>query len=524
MRRAIVTWICLLLVAMPALAQEETPQYTAFYIARLLADSGTEVEAEFLVSNLGGDASQPATLELRELGGTVILDSATVAPLAPDATQRVLMTFSLGAFPDVNYGQENVIFELLIVSPEFDPVRLSTQFTLPEPPPGVVIPTQAPPGVTVDNPLGIDGSELLAQVREQAAILLAAVPLEVDFNDPVQLILVLVTIAGVAVVLWLLSVIFRLIFVPTPTFPNQPPPYAGLPPMNPDSIPGRRQLWQPLALHGSMLADQTEGTLHARKLLEDTTGERFAGWRVVGLRASQYDTYGRVTRTQVVAPRSQLRRLNKTLQRAEDLTPQQAMKRVRPVAKYLARQLRKQINKRGAGLPIAVDIKFRGSHGEVNIYFELYQYQLGAWRRLDRWQPEMTVPGKYIYEAYTYTLHGIQPEENMRAFRQRLREDIIDQLTEMVLCTPPPLQPSRASVSSPPVTTDDTPAQGAPPALFDVGETQQNEPPSRPPSPPTTPSTPAVPAADAQPSSNATEELEKDPAPEEDVSEKQTDS
>jgi len=123
-------------------------------------------------------------------------------------------------------------------------------------------------------------------------------------------------------------------------------------------------------------------------------------------------------------------------------------------------------------------VKFKGEHGEVNIVFELYQFQLGAWRRLDSWQPDMTVPGKAIHEMYTYTIHGLHDGETMRHFRKRLRDDMTYLLTEMVQCTPPATAPA-------PGTATQTQAnmQAAPrAAMADVGTdemglTQQSQPP-----------------------------------------------
>lgn len=526
MRRVALLWICLLM-ALPAAAQQpdSPPTYTAFYIARLLAESGTAVDVEFVVSNQGGPASQTAQVELRELGNPALLDSAQIPPLGEEETYEVLLTVPLNAFPDVTYEQEQVVFELSINSPEFERVRLSTQFTLPAPPPGVELPPPATATATPTTPsTTTDGPDWLTQAQEGLTAAVQTLPLEnldVDFNDPVQVGWLVLVIVGVAVVLWIISVIFRLIFIPAPTYPNHPPPYADMPQRNPDSIPGRRQMWQPVAQNGSMLAEDIEGTLHPRKLLEDTTGERYAGWKIVGLRASQYDAYGRVARTQVIAPRGRLRRLNNAIAHAESIAPSEAERRVRPVAKYLARQLRRQINKRGAGLPIALDLKFRGIHGEVNIYFELYQYQVGAWRRLDRWQPEMTVPGKFIYETYTYTVHGIQPDESMRDFRKRLRTDITHRLTEMVLCTPPPIQPAppRADESN----RAPTPEQPSPPVEFDVGETQQSQPPVRDDAPPTDNAVAPVPPPDDNDDPQDTDKHKHDEQPDAETDEQTED-
>lgn len=467
MRRVIALVIGILLAAAPALAQNE-PEYTAFYVARLLSEDGTQIEAEFQVYNLGADATQSADVALRELGDSTVLATSDVPPLASGETYDLLLSFPVSRFSDVTPEAETVVFELNITSPEFDPVRRLAEFTIPAAP----AQPAAPSGGTPQQPATTPGTGTLTTVQQ---FIEDTVPFEIDLSSRVQLAGLVAIVAALVVMLWLLWVIVRLLFVPKPTYPLNPPPYAGMPQMNPDSIHGRRQMWQQVAQHGSMLAEETEGNLHARKLLTDMSGERFSGWKIVGVRASQYDTYGRVTRTQVIAPNRILRRLNRTIDRAEVIEPDTARQRVRPVAKWLTGQLRGSINKRNAALPIALDVKFKGAHGEVNIFFELYQFQVGAWRKLDRWQPEMTVTGKSIYEAYTYTIHGWQHGETMRQFRRRLRDDMTYLLTEMVLCTPPPLEPTTRQTKEVEATdAQRTTQQSQPPVRSGAASTENN--------------------------------------------------
>jgi hypothetical protein len=486
MRRVFIL-IGLLLVALPVSAQTSPePDYTAFHIARLPSDDGTQVEAEFLVSNQGAAATLSASVELRALGQDTLLTTREIPPLANGGTHSLLLVFPFSAFPDVVPETETVVFELTILSPEFETVRLLSDFTLPA--------AQAVPGQPAQPPPVTDAPQPPAALPGESDLPLAPVlqPLEdfindqltalpfpaaVDLSDNVQLAAVMGGIAVLVVLLWLVLVIIRLIFVPRPTFPPNPAPYTGMPPMNPDSLPGRRQMWQQVAQHGSMLAEDTEGNLHARKLLTDTAGVRYSGWKVVGLRASQYDTYGRVARTQVIAPRRILRRLNRATDRATDLTEKAVQRRVRPAAQYMARQLGREINKRGAALPVALDVKLKGEHGEVNIVFELYQFQLGAWRRLDSWQPDMTVPGKSIHEMYTYTIHGLHNGETMRHFRKRLRNDMTYLLTEMVLCTPPATAPAPGTAASIRSTVQTQTNLQAAATTDEMGHTQQSQPP-----------------------------------------------
>ncbi|MEO0565151.1 MAG: hypothetical protein AAF125_23790, partial [Chloroflexota bacterium] len=334
-----------------------------------------------------------------------------------------------------------------ITSDGFTTVDRLLEFTLPL---DAAAPTSGP----------APGGDLVADVLFQVEGYLAFLPFEVDLSDPVQLAALIGAVIFIVLLLWLGTVILRLIFSNPPSYPNQPPPYANQQQLNPESLGGRRQMWQHATQHGSMLADEQEGNLHARKVLLGTDGRRFSGWRVVGIRASQYDNYGRITRTEVLGSKKDARRLTRAVERSEETQREQARRRVRPVATALAKSLARRISRKSATLPIALDIKFRGEHGEVGIQFLLYQYQLGAWRQLDSWNPEMTVTRKAIYETYTYTVFGKTEDEKWGAFRRRLRNDITLLLTEMVLCTPPKLE---TGIRSGNTTTNNAPVPTATP-------------------------------------------------------------
>ena len=62
------------------------------------------------------------------------------------------------------------------------------------------------------------------------------------------------------------------------------------------------------------------------------------------------------------------------------------------------------------------------THGEVRILFELYGCVQGYWQLVDQWEPEMIVLHGAIHENFTYTVFGQQPNEQRRAFRQRLEK------------------------------------------------------------------------------------------------------
>lgn len=455
MRRALLIGLILLFGLMPAAAQSQ-PAYTIFFIARTLSADGAQVAAEFVVTNGGATAQADTTVELRLLGESSILTTATVPPLAANQTYNLTISFPLSAV--ANRDEVLTNFEITLTSPEFDEVTRLAEFGIPTPDeaggvPPVIIPTATPEGAeppatdgdqqpTTDDPTTSTAPAWLVTAREQLEAWLGFLPVEVDLTDRTQVLIASAVLAVLMILFWLLTVILRAVFVRKPTFPQHPPPYAGMPPLNPDTLPGRRQMWQPVAQHGSMFAEESEGNLHARKLLLGTNEQRYSGWKLVGIRASQYDTYGRVSRTQIILGKPHLNALNRAMARAESLTTRAARQRVKRPAIAITKQLQRKINKRGASLPIALDLKFRGVHGEVMIVFELYQFQVGAWRRLDSWQPDMTVPGRSIYEGYTFTIFGMRSDESFRQFRRRLQIELIDVLAEMLLCTSPSDQPA----------------------------------------------------------------------------------
>ena len=208
--------------------------------------------------------------------------------------------------------------------------------------------------------------------------------------------------------------------------------------MAPSTTAGRRQGWQAHAQNDlAPPSPSDEGSTHIRKLLTGLEGQKLNNWEVTGVRMNQYDQYGRVARSEVVATRDITRRLNKTIDRAADLDEDQISRRVRPVARKLVGQFRRKISPRSAMLPIAIDIAFQGVHGEVRIRFELYYLEQGRWRLVDLWEPEMTVSGRMIHENFTYSLSGLRPGEPQNTFSRRLQDDLTTVLTEMLRHEPP---------------------------------------------------------------------------------------
>lgn len=447
MRRIILTVTILALCLAPPLllAAQATPDYTIYAAAPVLAGDGETLAVEMRVTNEGASATAPAVLSVQVFGRSQTLSQTTIGPLAAGDSAGATLRIPVSAVPGIAPGAP-VTLEIRLASPEIDTVQRLLPFTAPAGVPTVPAPDPTDPT-----------AQLLAAARLQLEAALGALPFEVDLTNRFQLAGLVGAVLFVFVLLWLFTVILRLLFSAPPTYPNNPPPYANMPTLHPDTLGGRRQMWQQVAQNGSTFADPVEGNLHARKVLLGTDGQLYAGWRVVGVRASQYDTYGRVARTQVIGTRKLVRQLSRTVERAATLNAKAARRRVRPVARQLARQLGRRINRRTAALPIALDVKFRGEHGEVSILFALYQVQMGAWQQLDSWNPEMTVMGKAIYESYTYTVFGKEEAERLGAFKRRLHEDLTALLTELVLCTPPSGQTSPNTASS-----GDIPREAAP--------------------------------------------------------------
>jgi len=78
--------------------------------------------------------------------------------------------------------------------------------------------------------------------------------------------------------------IIRLLLRRPPTFGNWQPPYATMPPLDPNSTYGRRQMWQQHAANNIVPSPCAMGSIHARKLLLGMDAEYLSGWKVIALR------------------------------------------------------------------------------------------------------------------------------------------------------------------------------------------------------------------------------------------------
>jgi hypothetical protein len=225
----------------------------------------------------------------------------------------------------------------------------------------------------------------------------------------------------VLMLLWLVTVILRLIFRRPPTFGNWQPPYATVPALHPDTVAGRRQAWQQHVQNSLILAPPHEGTPYAVKNLLGRDGSWLTGWQVVGLRCAQYDQYGRVTRTQFIGTHKLLKQINRIM--PAHGTPK-FEKRIQQVTKAIRKGAQKSFGKKTLFLPVSIDLRWEGDAHDVRIQFQLYQAQQGRWALLDEWDPQMAIMPPRFQEQTTYTIHGQTAGEKPKDYYARLERDL----------------------------------------------------------------------------------------------------
>jgi CARDB protein len=442
----------LVLLAPTALAAQQTytPTLSILNIRNypVLQPGDAEVSVQFEVQNNGQTASPAATATLTEISSGQVVASADVKALQPTEIYTVTLTFPASAFPagthqsfragiSVNNAPLPNVAQIGIDFP-----GAPAQGGLPQ---MGVTPSPGGPGVAATSSSGVPIPTLPAEGATPSAsgtpttINLFGRTIELPANLDLKTILNPVYFAGIIAVcgvglilIWVVTVILRLLFQKPPSFETWQPPYSAIAFLDPNTPQGRRQSWQQHAQNDAITAAPVEGNYHIRKLLAGINGSKLTGWRVSAMRISQYDMYGRVARSQTLMKKGVVNRLDKAVRKSDSLDDKRAEKAVRPVAKALVEALTKRMNKRNDMLPVALDIRFKGIHGEVRIIFELFQAMNGQWAQIDHWEPDMTVPSGAIQENYTYSFYGRRTDENGRAFRKRLIDDMTRTLKEMV--------------------------------------------------------------------------------------------
>jgi hypothetical protein len=250
--------------------------------------------------------------------------------------------------------------------------------------------------------------------------------------DRIQVVLALAASVGIVILVWIVTVILRLVFRRPPRFAPWQPPYGLMSMYDQNTTEGRRWAWQQHAQNSLLLAPPHEGNIHAIKLLMGADGSSLTNWKITAMRLSQYDTYGRIARTQMIADKKWIRSLNGVLKNRNKMNEAKLQKALRPIADGLATAFCKNLSNKNAFLPVSFDIRWEGKHGEVRIFFELYQCVQNAWYRMDQWEPMMQVLAQKMQENFTFTIHGKTTPEKIKDFRERLRDDLIWLLMESV--------------------------------------------------------------------------------------------
>jgi len=426
--RVFMSLLFAIVVLSAAVAQDTTaPRYRITSLKEGLSADGCRLEFEYLVSNNGAASVREALIDLRVLSQPgVILASAPIAPLEAGRGATVNLQTAAAGFPP----NTNQTFEVHVTVDGVDAFSATPRTVSLSIPP---VPDTCRPLTPASIPLYIPFLEYT-----------------VDLANPKREELLLG--GGLLLTLLLLLVILlrlrKLLFGRAPAFGTHLPPYATTPPIDPYSQNGIRQSWQPYAQNNTITQPSVRGTNAVVKLLLGADGQYLAGWTISALRLSQYDQYGRVARTNTPGPLSVVRALNRLAHSRKPLDQDQLERRVAPLARQLVRQLLRHVTARSAVLPVALDLRLQGHHGEVSIVFELYQSDGVHWLLLDRWQPEMSVVGKTIHETYTYTIHGQSGGESFKDFRQRLPLDMARLLSELIAprVRPPTPTPAQATV------------------------------------------------------------------------------
>lgn len=420
-------WI-MSLISIVGMAQSSPRDYTVSTPEVTYAEDGTTFTVEFTVTNNGGDAAEDADINITddETGRVQITD--TLPPL--DSNEVVTVAFE---FQTSDFAAGEQIFKVEVGIDQYElagsPIARdnSKPFT-------VVIP-ESSNEQSSDNgntPTADAFDFVIPGVDIGIKFLDGGIQVNQDVYETQQILIGAAGIAGVLVLLWFFTLIIRLLFRRPPTFGNWQPPYAQPNYYDPNSTMGRRQAWQHHAQNGTIFEACSQNHVVALKRLLDIEGDVLGAWEIKSMRTVQYDMYGRISRTEVIMPSKVVKKLNKVAHKASTYDNPKLRKAVQPIAKNIAKLATKPINKKSAMLPIAMDLRFEGKHGEVRIVFELYQCRNHAWHLIDQWEPDMAIVGHKIIESYTYTLNGQLAGETYKEYKRRLVEDFAWLLSGML--------------------------------------------------------------------------------------------
>jgi PKD repeat protein len=424
------SWLLLMLTGIAAAQQSR--DYAITTIDYTLADDRRSFTVSLTVTNQGATASNNTTVDVYQRldeDDVQLLASDTLGPLASGDTVDLQFAFQTA---DFDPGSRQIIevvvgvddYELAgspIADDNIRAVTVPIPQTIPPPQasPAADDPgsTPAPQSTDTDPLIRIDGDTVTVYGYElgrlEAAVILGAA-------------------AGLLLMLWLLTVIFRLAFRRPARYEVWQPPYALFPLGDPNSTEGRRQAWQGFAKNSLLLGASTEGNVHPVKRLKGSDDGNLNNWDVVAARLSQYDQYGRIERTAHVVEPKLIKRLNDIISRRDQTGQDKLQTQLSKVTERMIRGFRKTLSRDHAFLPVALDMRWQGTHGDVRIFFELYQCQGRAWYRIDRWEPTLSFIAETLQEEFTFTIHGRSPDETVDDFVQRLQSDVSWLLMETI--------------------------------------------------------------------------------------------
>ena len=416
----------LLLAAGPVLivrAQTEPRDYAITTPLVTYANDGETAIVSFTISNQGSDGLEDSQVTVADYQSGRIVKSETLPGLAAGEALAYATELTLAGYPEgdvflqveVGIDQYEVAGSaiarnnsMLFTVNRFDARQaLGGQATQTPPPAPVVRYDLWIPIFNVGINLGTEG----IQVND-------------GLISTAQIVFAVVLVALILFLIWIASLVLRLTIRRPPAFETWQAPYAINSFLDPDSTEGRRQSWQFQAQNSAILAPPVADQVAVVKRLVDRQGLILGGWTIKALRTTQYDIYGRISRTEAVMSYAVVQQLNALIQSAPVLDNQQLNKLLQPIAKRMSKAATAAIEKQNRTLPIAMEIRFDGVPGESRIIFELYRCRNSAWQLVDSWEPDLVNTGSRIPENYTYSLNGMLPGETYREFKARLPQDL----------------------------------------------------------------------------------------------------
>ncbi len=413
--------IAVIIFGSSAVAAQIEPRDYAISAPRVtFSDDGATAIISFVVNNQGGDAVEASRVEITEhqSGDMLATESLPRLPAGGEQSFRIEARLAELPAPDLFFKIEAGI----------DDYELA------------------------DSPIARDNVQIFRINKADAAAATGADPADLAARPAVDLYLPLVNIGinflsdgveinevrygsgdllgfgGLILValfcLWLLSLALRLVFRRPPKFETWQPPYAVSAWHDPNSALGRRQGWQFHAQNCMIDAPRAPNQVTVIKRLTDDNGVSLGAWRIQAVRTTQYDIYGRISRSEVVMPQRINKQLTRIARQAPVLDSDELRTAIQPVAQRLCRHALAAVEKQNRMLPLALDMRFEGALGEARVHFELYQYRSDAWHLIDHWEPELGKLGARIPEQFTFSLNGQLPGESYREFKSRLRDDL----------------------------------------------------------------------------------------------------